>query len=103
MLDITTREDGVTVISVTAEMTIYNATEIKNKLLAEVRKASDIEVDLSKVNEFDTSGLQILMAISSDCAAADRPYSVSEASPIVEKLIELYNAYEQVSIARGVK
>lgn len=53
--------DGILHVAIAGEMTIYNASEQKNKLVELLSSTTDLQVDLSAVTEIDSAGLQILL------------------------------------------
>ncbi len=53
--------DGVLNVAVVGEMTIYNVSEQKNKLIEFLSSAIELQVDLSAVTEIDSAGLQLLL------------------------------------------
>lgn len=56
------------VLVVEGEMTIYTASETKAQLQAVLLQHSHLEIDLSKVTELDTAGLQLLILAKKSCA-----------------------------------
>lgn len=55
-----TNENGVCRIGIEGEMTIYNATRLKDGLLMAMAEPGQLEVNLGQVSEIDTAGLQLL-------------------------------------------
>jgi len=59
--------DGVLQVSVQEDMTIYNAASIKDTFLSWCSSgATELEVDLSAVEELDSTGLQLLLSLKSE-------------------------------------
>lgn len=57
------RTDGKTVqFAVEGEMTIFRASELRAEMLTEIERAQEIEIDLSRVSEIDSAGLQLMIA-----------------------------------------
>lgn len=54
--------DGKLIITIESDMTIYCASDLREKLNGLCCDSLDIELDLSNVNELDISGVQILMS-----------------------------------------
>ncbi len=48
-------------ITIDGELTIYNVLDIKQELIAALADERDIEVNLSKISEIDTAGMQLLL------------------------------------------
>jgi anti-sigma B factor antagonist len=57
------KSKGCWLIILDGDMTIYDAKNIKEQIVPLIEKSGDIEIDLSLVNDIDSSGLQILMLI----------------------------------------
>jgi len=47
--------------TINGEMTIYTATELKQKLVAVLADPRDLEINLGGVSEIDSAGVQLLM------------------------------------------
>lgn len=59
--------DGVLRVSVQEEMNIYNAASIKESFLNFCNSGStEVEVDLSGVEELDSTGLQLLLLLKAE-------------------------------------
>ena len=78
-------------IRITGEMSIYRAAELKPLLLQAVADggAAPLEIDLSEVSEFDSAGLQLLLAARQAAAEAGRALRLHEPSPAVREVFEL--------------
>ena len=48
-------------VTLSGEMTIYNAAQIKATLAEAMRGAVELEVDLSGIADIDTAGLQLML------------------------------------------
>jgi anti-sigma B factor antagonist len=79
--------DGACRISISGEMTIYSAAEMKEKLAAATAGSGRVELDLADVSEFDSAGAQILALLKRSIAGT---LCVVEAGPAVRELLELY-------------
>ena len=75
-------------LTLSGEMTIYNAAQLKATLAEAMRGATEIEVDLSGIADIDTAGLQLMLIAKRhpDC----RVRFVNH-SPEVLRLIDLAN------------
>lgn len=56
-------------LAIEGEMTIYTAEALKGRLVSELEKGEDLEVDLSGVSEIDSAGLQLLALIKIEALA----------------------------------
>jgi anti-sigma B factor antagonist len=80
---------GVEVMQVEGEMTIYRAAELKPALLDAVRTHAAPALDLSAVTEFDSAGLQLLLAARQEAARLGKRLAVSAASSTVRDVFAL--------------
>lgn len=71
------------------ELTIYHAADLKPALLGALDQGDDIEIDLADVCELDSSGVQLLMLMKREAAAAGKSLSLSGHSPAVLEVFEL--------------
>lgn len=76
-------------VRLTGEFNIYNAAAVTPKLLSTLSKHKAAPLDLSGVTEFDTAGLQMLLAARRFCGAQGRSLSLVEPSPVVQDVLQL--------------
>lgn len=75
---------------VSGEMTVYSASALKNALLPELPiEREALELDLSLVREFDTAGLQLLLVLQRQAAAAARNFRIAGCSDVVRAALDL--------------
>lgn len=60
---------------------IENAQSLKDSLLKVLKKASHIELDLSKVEEIDITGIQIIMAARKEALQQQKVFFIKEDIP----------------------
>lgn len=82
---------AVHAMRIEGEMTIYRAAELKQTLLNAVDTQPRVEIDLSAVSEFDTSGLQLLMVAKRAALAAQRELRLVGHSPAVLEVFQLFD------------
>lgn len=71
--------------AIEGEMTIYRAAELKVLLSHQLSRAEVIELDLSRVTEMDSSGLQLLVAAKLEAANHDKQlHIVGHSKPVLE-------------------
>lgn len=75
-----------------SELTIYQAAAIKPQVMALLAAGGDIELDLSGVTEFDSSGFQLLALLRRDTLAAGHRLRIAGISAPVRELLDLYGA-----------
>lgn len=76
------------------ECTIYSAGALRSTLLGRLQEHAGLEIDLSAVTEFDTAGLQVLMAAKNFARLGGQSLRLSGHSPAVLSLITLYDLAE---------
>jgi anti-sigma B factor antagonist len=78
-------------VRIDGELTIYQAAELKDTLLAALAAADPLEIDLSRVTELDTAGVQLLMVLKRAARAQGRELRLLGHSPAVLEVFELLN------------
>ncbi|MBI5903267.1 MAG: STAS domain-containing protein [Deltaproteobacteria bacterium] len=78
-------------VRIEGEMTIYNAIEIKKGLDQCLGSAGEIRIDLSRVTEIDTSGVQILLLAKREARRLKRGLKIVSHSQATRSVYELYN------------
>ncbi|MFI3187279.1 MAG: STAS domain-containing protein [Methylococcaceae bacterium] len=76
-------------IVIDGELTIYTATELKEKLLAGLLLTEELELDLSGVCEVDAAGLQLLVMIKQEAVVLGKVLHFTAHSPVVVELLDL--------------
>lgn len=78
-------------LTIENDLTIFTVIEKKTNLLAFLNSGSDLEVDLSQVEEIDTAGLQVLILIKREAAKTGKSLRFVMHSKPVQDIIELAN------------
>ena len=84
-----TREDkdGSATLKIEGSMSIYDATAVRVELLACFDNSEDITLDLKRVTDFDTAGLQLLCAARKTAAEEGKRFCVAGApAPVIDFL-----------------
>jgi len=81
-------------ISIHGDLTIYQAHELKEELLAELDQHQELEINLSEVNEIDTAGIQILMLTKLESSRAHKTLHLVAHNRLVLEVIDLFNLAE---------
>lgn len=85
-------EGGSAGIQPSGDMTIYTVAEIKGHLLKALRgDMKAINLDLSVVGEFDTAGLQLLMALKREADAIGKSFRIVRHSSVTSAVFRTYN------------
>lgn len=78
-------------LTIENDLTIFTVIDKKTSLLAFLNTGSDLEVDLSQVEEIDTAGLQVLILIKREAAKTGKSLRfVLHSKPVLD-IIELAN------------
>lgn len=77
--------------SLDTDLTIYNAIDLKRRLLDAVHSTKSLELDLSQVGEMDTAGFQLLVLAKRESLKLGRQLSIVAHSAAVREVIEFYN------------
>lgn len=86
-------------VHVNGEMTIYTCGELKSHLLEQLAAHPDTtELDLSRVIEIDTAGLQLLLMARRGFRESGRELRVINPSRAVSEVLELCRLGEWVTV-----
>ncbi|HAT33773.1 MAG TPA: anti-sigma B factor antagonist [Janthinobacterium sp.] len=85
------RKGGTACLRIVGEMTIYRAAELKGVLLAALEQPDSLDIDLSGVTEFDSSGVQLLMLAKRQARQQHQTVQLLAHSPAVLDVLELFN------------
>ncbi len=92
MMEITKQvNDSNCVLKLEGDMTIYTATENKVHFEPYFDVEQNILLDMSAVNEFDSTGFQMLLLLERQTLENDNAFNVKLASPSVQEVLTLYN------------
>ena len=78
-------------LSLAEDLTIYHALEQKNILLDALSTTDDLELDLLKVSEIDTAGLQLLILLKKEAQRSGKKVSIVAHSQAVRSVIDFCN------------
>lgn len=85
-----TTNEGL-LLTLEGPMTIYNASEVKTRLLNGLQSAATVELDLSNVSEMDTAGFQLLVLAKQESQRNGHTLRIIAHSPAVREVIDFYN------------
>ena len=71
------------------EMCIYEASELKENLMGVMEDPRHLEINLSKVTEMDSSGVQLLMLVKKEREEKGHSFGLSHHSDVVLDVFEL--------------
>jgi anti-sigma B factor antagonist len=83
------QQDGANRLELEGELTIYSAQQVKQTLLDALARSNGLEADLSRVAEFDSTGLQLLLLARAEAERAGKSFRFIGFSPVVEDVLRL--------------
>ena len=86
----TRNKAGLKRIKIENEMTIYNAADIKSSLFDALNKCKELELDLSKVSEMDSAGIQLLLLAKREAVNLNKQLRLTNHSDAALELLNLY-------------
>lgn len=72
-------------------ITIYNAAALKGELLNALADCSELEIDLSQVNEMDSAGFQLVWALKQEAARLGKTLRMVSHSSAVIDVFDTFN------------
>lgn len=77
-------------VSVGEELTIYQVRELYDAIMQVMDDDCDLYMDLSKVRELDTSGVQLCLAFCKKLNSQDRQLKLVDVSPEARASLDLF-------------
>ena len=84
-------ETGRYIFEVAGEFNIYSAAQLKDELLGLLANHPQLEIDLGAVDDFDSSGVQILLLLKREAQRQKRSLAFIQHSPAVREVLDLLN------------
>jgi anti-anti-sigma factor len=78
-------------LTISEDLTIYNATPQKEQLMSALQASDALELDLSHVGEMDTAGLQLLLLAKREAGLQDKALSIIAHSPAIRQTLDFCN------------
>ena len=91
MIKVKKKKTGLCEVGLDGELTIYEASALKDELFKKIEKCKGVSINLSNVSELDTSCFQILIAAKRECDKREIEFTMNSHSPAVLEVMELYN------------
>lgn len=89
----------ITTLSFEGDLTIYHVTESKTALFAEHEKLTDkIALDLQKVSEIDTAGVQLLLFARIFFAKLHKTVFIAKSNEIVDSVLTRLDISSQFTL-----
>ncbi len=89
-LDKGSNNSGKVSISPGEDLTVYSVGKLKDKLVDELKKSSELELDLSDAKKVDTAGFQLLVFIKREAEIAKKSVSLINLSNEAKSIFNLY-------------
>lgn len=86
-------------VDIEGELSIFSAAVLRQRLLDAIGSSKEVEVDLSRVGEIDSAGIQLLVAAKREAATQNKPLKLTSPSQAVLDVIELYDLFGHLGIA----
>jgi len=97
------KKSGQCLLTISEDMTIYNAAKIHQELIGYFADYSSFEVDLSAVEEIDCSGIQLLLALKYGAENESKSLILSSVSDSAAEVMELLNIKDQFNYSTNHK
>jgi ABC-type transporter Mla MlaB component len=78
-------------IVIDGALTIYEAIESKKALIDALNSTLELEIDLSKVTEIDTAGMQLLVLLKREAQIANKPMRLAAHSQASVDMLDRFN------------
>ena len=99
--------NGLSLLHIEGDMTIYTAAELKAELMPHLTQPQEREIDLSAVSEIDSAGLQLLMLAKREAGRHACPLRLTGHSRAVLEVLDRCNLVpyfgDQVLVFRDAK
>ena len=90
----TKTKNGIHRLPLEGEMTIYNAAEMKARLIEAIDNHKELEIDLARITEMDSAGFQLLLLAKREAGNQKKSLRLSNHSEACLELINLYHTAE---------
>lgn len=89
------RENGISRLKMEGELTIYQASEIRQELIGHLADCDEMEIDLAGVVEMDTAGCQLLLAAKHEGLQQGKSVRFVSHSQAALEIIDLFQMAAQ--------
>jgi len=92
------RTRGICKLAIDIDMTIYAIDELKKGFSEEIDSYDRFELNLGKVEDIDSSGIQLLLVLRKELVRKKKKLKLTVLSGVVTKLIEKYGISDRINI-----
>ena len=89
---------GLCQLSIDEDMTIYSVAKLKQELSEVIDAYDRLELNLANLEEIDSAGIQLLLALGAELAQKNKELSLTAISGVVAKIIEMYEVGDRFDI-----
>jgi len=89
---------GLCKLAIDEDMTIYAIDELKEEMAKEIDIYERFELNLGKVEEIDSAGIQLLLALRTELMQQKKELKLTVISSVVSKLIDSYGVSDHFNI-----
>jgi len=79
-------------------MTIYVIDALKNGISNELESYKRFELNLSQVEEIDSAGIQLLLAMKNELSRTNKQFKLTAVNGTVAQLLDIYNLTEHFGL-----
>ncbi len=95
-------KNGLCKLAINEDLTIYNIDEVKKEINEKIEKVDTLEIDLENVEEIDSSGIQLLIALKNEFKKNNKKIIFSALSGPVNKIIDCYGINDSINLGSNV-
>lgn len=77
--------------NLSGELNIYSAAEVREELLQLLETHQQLQIGLADVEDFDTSGVQLLLVLKREAARKNKSVTFVRHSSVVGEVLDLLN------------
>ncbi len=96
--EIDTEQANTCNLSIDEDITIYTIETLKQSLSDEIDQYQHFNLSLQNVEEFDSAGVQLLLAFNSELASKQKTLQISHISSQVNKLLNDYELIDRFNL-----
>ncbi|MFT5758202.1 MAG: anti-sigma B factor antagonist [Alteromonadaceae bacterium] len=93
--------NGLCKLAIVDDMTIYAIDDLKNALNEEIDLYDRFDLNLSAVEEIDSAGIQLLLALRTELISKNKELKISSQSEVVTKIMESYDVIDIFNIGEN--
>jgi anti-anti-sigma factor len=83
------KKNGMSLLSIDGDMTIYTAAALKEELMKHIARPCEHEIDLSEVSDMDSAGLQLLILAKREAVSRNMPLRLTGHSRAVMEVMDI--------------